>query len=219
MPLHFILMADIVRSREAPAKALLTGFRKIVDGANTRFRTDILSPLTITLGDEFQGVVKSVEAGLRMMVWLEEEKLAAPTPFALRYVFRRGLIETALNRQRAHAMLGPGLTSARAQLEELKRGRRRFWIETQGGARDEALNLAFALYERAYDSWSADDRKLVKSFLRLGDYKKVASRWKRHPSSMFRRQRSLGIEAYLEIKSLIGCLGRLSIPPGSSHSG
>jgi hypothetical protein len=208
VPGHYIIMADVVGSSGAPARPLIRTFRSLVKRANTRFADEILSPVTITLGDEFQGVVRSLPAGLRLLLWLEEEKLRAAFRFQLRYVLHLGAIETPLNPDYAHGMLGSGLSHARRQLEELKKSHLRFLVET-GGARDKALNLAFRLYEDVYDSWSSEDQEVVALFVKLRDYKKVAARLGVNPSSTFRRRRTLRLAAYLNAKALIECLATL----------
>ena len=56
---HFILMADVVKSRDQEPVAMMQAFHSLVRDLNTSFGCRLLSPLTITLGDEFQGVPDS----------------------------------------------------------------------------------------------------------------------------------------------------------------
>jgi hypothetical protein len=206
---RYIVMADVVRSSAAPARSLMTGLGLLVARANQELGAQILSPLTVTLGDEFQGVVDGLETGVRLLIWLEEARLEVKPAFPLRYVLLRGRIATPLNPERAHGMLGPGLSRAREQLEVLKKRKRRFFIETGAGRKDPALNLAFALYHELCDSWAARDYPLIARFLRLRDYKLVAAECGRDPSSVFRRQRTLRIQAYFWIRELVECIARL----------
>ncbi|SPE36659.1 conserved hypothetical protein [Candidatus Sulfopaludibacter sp. SbA3] len=215
---RWILMADIIRSRNAPPQHLMRGFRSLVNEANRTFASHILSPLTITLGDEFQGVLRSFHAGLDILIWFEERTLATGFPCRLRYVFHRGKIETPINRRQAYGMLGAGLTAARASLENLKKGNARFLVQTGGGPEDQAINLAFALLQATRDFWKSKDYPLIALFLKFRDYKAVALKWKRHPSSVFRRQRSLRIDEYFHVKALIECLATLWTSPDSLRS-
>ncbi|MBM3746565.1 MAG: hypothetical protein FJW34_12285 [Acidobacteria bacterium] len=210
---HYILMADVIRSSAAPARRLMKGLRGLVEGANQEFGARILSPLTITLGDEFQGVVDSLAAAVRIVFWLEERKLEARPAFGLRYVVKRGRVDTPLNPERAHGMLGPGLSGARQRLQGLKKEKARFLIETGAPRQDEALNLALALHQEVYDSWAERDHRLISLFLALRDYKLVAARCRRHPSSVFRRQRTLRIKVYFQIRELAQCLTQLWTQP------
>jgi hypothetical protein len=206
---NYIVMADILGSGGSPARPLMKAFRRIVKKANTRFRDDVLSPLTITLGDEFQGVLRSLGGCLRLVLWLEDQRLGAEVPFRMRYVLHLGKIETPLNPRYAHEMLGPGLSHARRRLEALKNESDRFVVETGGGARDEALNLAFRVHQDISDRWSPEDERVAALFVNLRDYRKVAVALGVNPSSAFRRRRTLRIGAYMNTKALIECLARM----------
>ena len=63
---YVILMADVIGSRGADQAELMLAFKKVVDQANGTL--DFVSPLTITLGDEFQGVVNTVGEGVQAVV-------------------------------------------------------------------------------------------------------------------------------------------------------
>src|SRR5688500_16577165 len=84
--MNIILMADIVKSSRGNAKALMKAFSQAVASVNKQNHKHILSPLTITLGDEFQGVVRSVQSALQVIFDLEQQCMTAATPFKLRYV-------------------------------------------------------------------------------------------------------------------------------------
>ena len=59
---HYIIMADIISSRTIDKKEDFMGqFKALTSLANKRFKDSIVSPLTITLGDEFQGIVSHVD--------------------------------------------------------------------------------------------------------------------------------------------------------------
>src|SRR5262245_51459767 len=107
-----ILMADIVKSSRQEARTLMKEFKSIVAETNKRYHKGILSPLTITLGDEFQGVVKGLAAALEIIMDLEYQTLTTKQAFRFRYVVLEGEIQTPINHQTAHGMLGPGLTEA-----------------------------------------------------------------------------------------------------------
>ena len=123
-----ILMADIVGSSKRKGKALMNDFKIAVAWVNKRDKSHIASPLTITLGDEFQGVVKNTHSALQIVFDLEQYLMRQENPFKLRYVIHEGKIETKLNRKNAYEMLGPGLTHAREELVALKSSRNRFKI-------------------------------------------------------------------------------------------
>ena len=122
--MNYILMADIVGSRRKKSTQLLAQFHLVVEDANKKFKKHLLSPLTITLGDEFQGIVTDLAASVAVIIYLEESRVTKGYNFQLRYVLHYGKVETAINKKNAHAMLGKGLTEARQALTALKTDKR-----------------------------------------------------------------------------------------------
>ena len=62
---YFIVMGDIIKSSQYTYDELKT-FRKVVDNINQDY--DLISPLTITLGDEFQGIVESLTQAVEIIL-------------------------------------------------------------------------------------------------------------------------------------------------------
>lgn len=203
-----ILMADIRNSSGHNARKLSQAFNRLVQEANSRFKSRLLSPLTITLGDEFQGIPDSFLTGMELILFFEEQILHQGLNIQLRYVLMRGKIETPLNKKIAHGMMGQGLSSARAQLEELKEQTDRFWVQSGKQDRDQALNQALHLYQGITDSWKMADQPLISTFLRLGDYKAVAQKLHLNPSTTWRRRKTLRLSWYTASKDLILFLAR-----------
>ena len=56
MAKHYILMGDIISSSLYAPKSLRNSFIHLISDCNDMFAHDIISPYTITLGDEFQGI-------------------------------------------------------------------------------------------------------------------------------------------------------------------
>ncbi len=52
-----IFMGDVVNSSDYDGEVLSKGLKELVESTNKKFGKAILSPLTITLGDEFQGIL------------------------------------------------------------------------------------------------------------------------------------------------------------------
>ena len=131
-----ILMGDVVGSRTLESQGVQRALSDAVEAINTQFsppenskqtnRPQILSPLTITLGDEFQGVVSDLAAAVQILFAFEEYRVQEALPFGLHFVTYVGPIDTELNREIAYGMLGPGLTHARSLLTKKGRGRAQF---------------------------------------------------------------------------------------------
>ena len=197
-------MADIVGSSNRKGKSLMNDFKVAVAWANKMDKRQIVSPLTITLGDEFQGVVKNAHSALQIVFDLEQYLMRLKNPFKIRYVIHEGEIETQLNRKNAHEMLGPGLTHARRVLVALKSSRHRFNVSLKDKEVSEKLMLGMLIYQGIVDRWTVAQQRVVSAFWeQLSDYRKVAKKLKKDPTVMWRRKRSLMIERRLFLKENI----------------
>ncbi len=203
---YHILMADIIGSRKKNSILMMEGFRELVAEINSEYRSSFLSPPTITLGDEFQSIVKSLPTGIEIIFAIEELILKREMDFKLRYVLHFGSIDTKINRKIAYGMLGEGLTETRQLLENNKTNRSRFLIRTAENDLSEKLTLAFVMFQSVLDDWSMKDRLIVKEFLLCDDYKKIAKRLKKDVSLLWRRRKSLKIAEFQVIKKLITLL-------------
>ena len=200
-----ILMADVINSGGKNPALLMTQLKDVVTTINKEKGANLISPLTITLGDEFQGLSISMENGIKTIFDIEEKIVHKQYNLKLRYVLYFGQIETEINNKIAYEMLGEGLTNARKELNSLKNKEVRFKIRlTKNELNKETyLNKAFSIYQNFVDSWKEKDLKIVKEFLLHEDYKTVAKNVNIDPSNAWRRKKSLNIHEYNHIKNII----------------
>ena len=172
---YLIVMADIVASGGLDQALTMQQFQQLVEAVNAKLGEALISPLTITLGDEFQGIIREI-AGLPQLVFaLEEQALSLGTGFKLRYIFYEGKIDTPINHEVAYGMMGAGLTQARAELMTGKRTARRFSVVLKDAEKSAALSDALLVFQGIVDSWRPEpDHRLVFAFLGTTDYKQVA---------------------------------------------
>lgn len=116
-----VLIADLVRSREIPARAefqlrLKTQLDRLSRDAAERLH----SPFTLTLGDEFQAVYRDFRQVLPDLIRLQ----AGIAPVRVRFALAAGTLSTAINPERALEMDGPAFLAARELLEVLKKQHR-----------------------------------------------------------------------------------------------
>lgn len=198
-----ILMADVIDSHDFEGKALMDKFQELVKFTNRIFYENILSPLTITLGDEFQGVVDKTSNAVAIIFAMEEWIIENDGNFKLRYVIVEGEIDTEINSEIAHEMLGDGLTKARKKLGEMKKESNRFYVSIKNRKLTSYLFKSLRLAQHFIDSWQPKDRTTVSGFLNGLDYKELAKKLGKDDSSVWRRRKSLAIEEYKTCKSLI----------------
>lgn len=208
---HIILMADIVGSRDQNSKELMNYFKILVEESNDTFQDFITSPLTITLGDEFQAIIKSAEVATQIILFLEESLIHKELHFKLRYVINEGNIDTMINNTRAFEMLGEGLTEARELLGKLKEGDSRFFVSLYDKKISTILNESFVIYQSIIEGWKVErDYEMVSSFLKYKDYKIISEILNRNRSLIWKRERSLHLKSYYAIKKIIELSVKLS---------
>jgi hypothetical protein len=204
---YIILMADIVGSRQAEQVQLMADFKELVATINKKNKGHFLSPLTITLGDEFQGVLTNVAAAVEVVMDLEEAIIRRNKTFKLRYVITEGLIETPINKKIAYGMMGEGLTRARGYLENLKKDDIRFFVWLKNQPQKNALNNLFIALQDIIDDWNVErDYYLVTAFLQFKDYKRVAMELDKERSLMWKREKTLKINSYFALKEIANYL-------------
>jgi hypothetical protein len=120
-PTTAVLMGDIVNSqgRHTPAR-LHALFNDAIATANRVAQTQILSPLTITLGDEFQGITASLASAATIARQLRLDLLQEGVD--CRFVIGQLRLQTPLNTALAWNMMGEGLPRTRAKLNEKQSG-------------------------------------------------------------------------------------------------
>lgn len=114
---HAVVMGDLVESETAASVPVLhAAFNAAVDAVNRRGAATLASPLTITLGDEFQGLARSLSQGLTVVRDLRRTLRAENV--ACRFVLGLVELKTPLNAEKAWNMMGPGLARARERLAD-----------------------------------------------------------------------------------------------------
>ncbi len=208
---YLILMGDVIGSRRKDQLMLINSFKETIDAVNKEKKNGFLSPMTITLGDEFQSVIKNLSAALEIIFSIEEKIATNGKNFKLRYILEEGEIETPLNRKIEYGMLGSGLATAREHLESSKDTRTRFAFYLDNKKRSMALDDAFLVFQGILDDWKIDkDYRIIGMFLQHKDYKQVAEAANKDRSLMWKRERSLKLDQYFATKQIIKYIGEVS---------
>lgn len=114
-----VIMGDLVRSESSlPLDLLHELFNKAISEQNTTHSNAFLSPMTITLGDEFQGLVRSLAQAVFIARDIRLQLLA--DNIDCRFVIGLVEIKTPINPDNAWNMMGPGLARARQKLNQKK---------------------------------------------------------------------------------------------------
>lgn len=198
---YHIVMADIIESRSKPGKTVSRQLESIVRAANKA--PGVISPFVVTLGDEFQGIVANLHSACQSILQFEYQSLKQNVEFRLRYSLHKGVIETPINRERAHGMLGPGLTRAREMLNEKAPGRPRVLVDLGNSSLDDTLQHLFSVLTALKDRWKVRDYALVMAMLAEDNDSRVAKEFEKNRSQIWKRRNTLLVQEYRSIASVI----------------
>lgn len=118
---YAVVMGDIVKSEKSLApEQLHSQFNNAIDIQNQIHANVLVSPLTITLGDEFQGLTRKISQAAPIVRELRWNLMK--NDIDCRFVI--GLVEmkTDINPDKAWNMFGKGLARAREKLNEKRSG-------------------------------------------------------------------------------------------------
>jgi len=203
MPKYHILMGDIIRSRTYDARKLRRELMQIVSSCNRSLEPQILSPYTVTLGDEFQGIARSLSGLLESVFHFEETSIGKGLLFKIRYVGLFGTVDTPLNTRKAHGMMGRGLARARELLTNPGRGRPRFHFELPDPIIAKQLKRLFFAIDGIVQRWRPEDGALILDMIRNANNSEVGGKHDKDRSQIWKRRKHLLIEEYRALKDAV----------------
>jgi len=157
----------------------------------------------VTLGDEFQGITRSATAALNTVFTLQQMTRLGLLP-ALHYSWVFGPIDTDINPEIAHGMLGPALSDARRQLTRKDRDRPEIHVELFDLDLTGIMKNTLRAMHDISNRWKPEDFDLIEDLLGETPITEVAKLHDRDTSSVYRRRETLMTETYkaLEIAAL-----------------
>jgi hypothetical protein len=161
---YAILMGDLVTSeRHANPASLYDRFNDAIARANVDHAADLASPLTITLGDEFQGLATSLVAAAFIARTIRYRLMDADID--CRFSIGLAALATPLNTDRAWNMMGHGLAAARERLDEKRANNLyRFSLPNQA-ALETLLEASGATLTAIERKWSDIQRRDIVALL------------------------------------------------------
>ncbi len=171
--LYVALKFDVVRSRSVANRQLLQDrmFALVAD-ANAQFSTRLASQLTVTHGDEVQGLLKAEH--IAACLPLCEHFIDGLQPQRIRIGAGVGRLATKLQ-PTAVGMDGEAWYRAQSAIERARRTRAIFVLEGSNRLLEEDINavLNFLLSHRS--NWTDNQREAVRLLQSLGSQQAVAS--------------------------------------------
>jgi hypothetical protein len=197
---YAVLIGDFVQSRHLPNRGeVQRNFTAVCAELNKERHTlGLVSPLTITLGDEFQAVFGNVSRLWECIVRIE----AAMEPVAIRFAVGLGIITTDIQHDTALGMDGPAFHAARAAMEHLKKGDARYRLGDLG--EDETfINSALELIAHNRVKWRTPRVVTLANILQGKTVKEISQVTRSTEQAVYRNIRDGELDAIISILSSI----------------
>ena len=210
---YIAIIGDIKSSKKlSDRKAVQDKLQRVLMKVNEKYDRDIASKFTITLGDEFQGLLCNGKNIIKIIFEIEN----CMWPIDIRFGIGIGEITTGIEREISIGADGPGYYRAREAIENLRKNEKKKQTDTANIhlvsdiENQEAvliINTVFTLLCTIKESWSDRQREVILDMLEHGDTQTaVAERLKvRQPTI----QKILASGKYYAYKEAIDVLEKI----------
>ncbi|MDF1496073.1 SatD family protein [Caproiciproducens sp. CPB-2] len=175
------IIGDIKNSKQLEnRRAVQIRLKEVLDAINHEYRDNIASKFMITLGDEFQGLLKAGSSAIFIIDKIEREM----HPIQLRFGIGVGEITTDINSNMPLGADGPAYYNARKMIDGLKASEKKKMeskvnvrIEVQGNPdMSELINTVFSLLTTIKETWTPRQVEIINSYLKTGGTQKDTAR-------------------------------------------
>ena len=164
--LFVAIIGDIRNSRKIENRKLVQDkLKTVLEVINENYKEEIVSKFVITLGDEFQGVLRDCRKILKI---IEEIKMEL-YPIEIRFGIGIGKITTDIDTERALGADGPGYYNARSAIDRLKEKEKKnktvlsdICVDTEKDDNQVILiNTIFELLKTIEMNWTDRQREII----------------------------------------------------------
>src|SRR6056297_1836293 len=210
MKRHIVLIGDLVGSKELGNKDREKFQARLSDKISqiNQESDSIISPLTITLGDEFQAVYKDMSA-LIADSW---SILTALHPVGVRFSVGIGEIFTPINSEQALGMDGPAFHSARDGMDQVKESGGTYCVKL-GSSKDQPeeslalvslVNDSLQLLYSEVMTWKKTRLQILVMLDKGLSVKKIADEISISESAVYKNRDEGDLRLILDLKESIG---------------
>lgn len=188
-----VVIADMVASRRASDRnALQQRTQRVLAEINQQ---PLLSPYTITLGDEFQAVLSDASCVFQHSAIIQ----AALYPVRVRFSLAVGDITTKINRQQALGMDGPAFYAARDGIELLRKNRSLYHISGLPGESAALGNASLQLLSHNVNKWKQHRHAIMAALGQGHKVQQIAEQLGISDKAVYKSISAGGVEHNLEI--------------------
>ncbi len=207
--MYFAIIGDIKNSRKINDRyQVQEQLGQVLREINEEFDSDIAAKFLVTLGDEFQGLLKSA----RPIVRIVEKIMLRMYPVKIRFGIGFGDISTKINREMAIGADGTAYHHARKMVNEIKRlekGRMSDNTSVMVGAEGkrsviDLINNTFRLVSFVQEKWTTKQVRLIlETIICENNQREVAGRLGVVQSTVQRGLKSSGYYTYFHTKKTL----------------
>ncbi len=201
MKSYIVVIGDIEHSKQLSQddrrevqKTLESVFQKI-----NRQSNDIISPYTITLGDEFQAVYQS-SGEIFKHIWTV---MANTHPVYVRFSIGVGNITTEINKKNSLGMDGPVFHTTRERIEWMKEEKILLSVSTDDTQFDRLVNNTFRILGANLRGWKKNRFTILKKMYEEKDVKQIAAEIELSEVAVYKNINAGTLEAVRELTDTI----------------
>ena len=164
---YIAMIGDIKNSRGiAERNEIQKKLKDVLKCINEKYDIDIAAKFMITLGDEFQGLLRSGRNAVEIIEFIQQEMY----PIDIRFGIGIGEITTDIIADMAIGADGPGYYNARAAIEQLKVDEQKSKIQASDikikiqddrNSVAQMLNTIFMLLDLIKENWTERQREII----------------------------------------------------------
>jgi len=156
--LYLVIIGDIIKSRELNNRyQVQQEFDSAVHETQQTYGEGLISPITLTIGDEFQSVMRNGRGLFKIIDDLDLKM----RPVQLRYGIGIGKINTAINSKISIGMDGPAFHMARDALDRCKKEKTRYDFRFKNPDIEQRINILLNWIDASTRNWSDEKRNIL----------------------------------------------------------
>ncbi|MEJ2055088.1 MAG: SatD family protein [Calditrichaceae bacterium] len=168
---YIVLIGDIIASKEISNRLnFQKKFTDVLVKPNRTFHNSMISPLTLTIGDEFQAVLWEAAYMFNIMGMIERDIPSV----ALRYGVGLGTIDTEINSESAIGMDGPAFHFARTAVEIARKEGKIFHFGCDDDVVTERINVMLGWLDITLKKWTPQRKEIFYQYNEKKTQKEIA---------------------------------------------
>ncbi|AGM98799.1 DNA-binding protein [Streptococcus iniae] len=204
---YLALIGDFIDSKQVDNRYdFQEKFKRCLSKINAKYQNEIVSKFSITLGDEFQGLLKS-DADIFHII---DDISYMMSPHQIRYGIGFGKIITAINPEISIGADGPAYWNAREAINHVHQkndyGQTKLFVQAPDDVVNLLINSLLSAGEAIKSNWRASQEEVFESILELNTYREtfdqkvLAEKLGLTASTLSKRLKSSNVKIYLRTR-------------------